>query len=186
MGALSIAKKVAAYRAANSLTIQQMARQTGLSTAIISQLERNLANPCLSVLETLANTLGLTLPELLEDDVDDNALVLRAEQREKIYTPSDEYMFYNLLTPPLMGSSIQMHLVHLEPKSQTYGEAYHCHKDEEVIFVLSGQVTVLYELSELALKAGDTMRIPGGKKHRYRNEWNQMAELLTIKTNRNF
>ena len=47
-----------------------MAEQTQLSTALISQLERDLANPTLSVLQILANTLGISITELLAEDIE--------------------------------------------------------------------------------------------------------------------
>ena len=67
-----------------------MAEQTQLSTALISQLERDLANPTLSVLQILANTLGISITELLAEDIEEESLVLRASDREKsFYNDSD-------------------------------------------------------------------------------------------------
>ena len=62
-----------------------MAEQTQLSTALISQLERDLANPTLSVLQILANTLGISITELLAEDIEEESLVLRASDREKSF-----------------------------------------------------------------------------------------------------
>lgn len=81
----SISKKLRAYRKNNNLTIAQMAEQTQLSTALISQLERDLANPTLSVLQILANTLGISITELLAEDIEEESLVLRASDREKSF-----------------------------------------------------------------------------------------------------
>ncbi len=186
MSLTGIARKISAYRKANSLTIQQMAQNTGLSTALISQLERELANPSLSVLEILASALGLTISLLVEDEVDEESLVLRAANREQTYNPNDIYLFYNLLTPSSMNSGITMTLVHLEPNSETYNGEFHCHKVEEIVFMLTGSITVLYEYSEINLYCGDTLRIPANKKHRYLNRSGAVSELLTIKADRNY
>ena len=185
MNSTNIAKKIISYRSTKKLTIQQMAKETGLSTALISQLERNLANPSLSVLQTLANTLGISLSELVEGEMDENSLILRVAHREQVYNPNDKYMFYNL-TPAVMKSNINLSLVHLEPFSQTFGREFHCHKDEEMIFIVAGSVTVEYGGSQVELYCGDTLRIPGNKKHRYKNNSQEIVEILAIKTNRSY
>lgn len=186
MDAFGLSKKISAYRAANGLTLMQMAEQTGLSNALLSQLERNLANPSLSVLKTLADTLGISVSELLEEEVSEESLILRASQRERTYPTDNKYISYNLLTPSPMKSGMEVMLLHLEPFSETFEGVFHCHRDEEVVYMLTGDVTVQYELAEIELHTGDTLRIPGGKKHRYRNGYSVSAELLTLKTTRNY
>ena len=183
----NISRKVVAYRQLNHLTIAQMAEETGLSTALISQIERNLANPSLSVLETLATTLGISVSELLIEEVDEESLVLRVSQREDVfYNSADQKTYHNILTPEIMRSNIRMALVHIEPESETLNGEYFEHKNDEIVFIVTGTVTAIYEYSQITLRAGDTLRIPAHKKHRYYNQSKKAVELLTIKTNRNF
>ena len=47
---LEIGKKITAYRRKHSLTIRQLAEETGLSSALLSQLERGMGNPTLYAL----------------------------------------------------------------------------------------------------------------------------------------
>lgn len=97
-----------------------MAEQTQLSTALISQLERDLANPTLSVLQILANTLGISITELLAEDIEEESLVLRASDREKsFYNDSDLKSYHYILTPEEMKSNLRLALVHIEPRSET-------------------------------------------------------------------
>lgn len=187
MNAKNIGKKVLAYRQLNQLTIVQMADKTGLSTALISQIERNLANPTLSVLETLAKTLGISLSELLAEDVDEESLVLRVSEREKkYYTDLDKKSFFHILTPEPMKSNIRLALVHIEPFSETLNGEFFSHKIDEIVFILSGTVRTIYEYSQIDLYPGDTLRIPANKKHRYTNQSGTPVEMITIKSNRNF
>lgn len=183
----SISKKLRAYRKNNNLTIAQMAEQSQLSTALISQLERDLANPTLSVLQILANTLGISITELLAEDTEEESLVLRASDREKsFYNDSDLKSYHYILTPEEMKSNLRLALVHIEPKSETLSGEFFVHKNDEIVFILSGDVTTIYENSEIVLHEGDTLRIPGNKKHRYYNKSKKSVEMLTIKTSRNF
>lgn len=183
----NIAKKVVAYRQLNNLTIAQMAEQTELSTALISQIERQLANPSLSVLEILAKTLGITISELFEEEIDEESLVLRRKERERIYYKSNHQKTYHyILTPEPMKSSIRVAYVHLAPLSESLDGDYFSHKNDEIVYVLSGTVVTCYEQSQIELYSGDTLRIPANKKHRYCNETNEPVKILTIKSSRNF
>ena len=164
-----------------------MAEQTQLSTALISQLERDLANPTLSVLQILANTLGISITELLAEDIEEESLVLRASDREKsFYNDSDLKSYHYILTPEEMKSNLRLALVHIEPRSETLSGEFFVHKNDEIVFILFGDVTTIYENSEIVLHEGDTLRIPGNKKHRYYNKSKKSVEMLTIKTSRNF
>lgn len=182
----NIGNKVASYRQTNGLTLSCMAQETGLSTALISQIERDLANPTLTVLKTLAKTLGISLLELLEDEVDEESLVLRVEEREKVFNSEDKHVFYNLLTPQPMQSNVSLTLVNIQPHQSTLNGNYYKHKDDEIAFVLTGTVTVNYENASIELYSGDTLRIPANKQHKYYNGTDEAVELLTIKANRNF
>lgn len=53
-----IGEKIAEYRRKNGLTLRDFAKQTNLSTALLSQLERNIGNPTLSILSTLAEAMA--------------------------------------------------------------------------------------------------------------------------------
>lgn len=180
MGNIDIGKKIAAFRRANQLTIRDFAERTGLSTAIISQMERNIANPSLGVLAAVAEAMGVTLSELVAEEVDEASLILRKKDRPQIYNPDERYIFYDLLTPGTMRAGVRIILVHCEPHSETYNGEFHVHANEEVVYVLTGSVTVVLESSRFEIFEGDTLRIPSHYKHRYINDSDVVAELLTV------
>jgi transcriptional regulator with XRE-family HTH domain len=178
---INIGKKILAFRRANHLTIRELAEKTGLSTAIISQMERNIANPSLSVLTVMADVVGMKVSELLAEEINEESLILRKKDRQQTYNPDDRYIFYNLLTPGTMNADVGIILVHCEPRSETYGGEFHAHPNEEILLVLTGKLTVILEFSRYVISEGDTMRIPPHFKHRYINDTDEIAELLTIK-----
>lgn len=187
MNLQAISQKVAAYRQRNQLTIAQMSERTGISTALISQVERQLANPTLSVLEILAQTLGITVSELLLEEESEESLVLRVSEREKVfYNNEDQQTFHHILTPEPMKANLRLALVHLEPLSESLNGDFFSHKIDEIVFILIGRVIVVYENAQIILETGDTLRIPASKKHRYINQSKGVVEMLTIKTNRYF
>lgn len=178
---INIGKKIQAYRRSTQQTIKDLAEKTRLSTAIISQLERNIGNPSLSVLTAIAEAIGMKVSELLTEELDENSLVLRKRDRQQTYNPDERYIFYNLLTPGSMNADITMTLVHCEPYAETYGGEFHSHTKEEVVYVLTGRVTMILESTQFEIAEGDTVRVPPNYKHRYINNSDEVAEMLTIK-----
>jgi transcriptional regulator with XRE-family HTH domain len=56
---------IRAQRVTRDLTLRELAARTSVSNAYLSQLERGLHEPSLSVLRAIADALGLPLAELL-------------------------------------------------------------------------------------------------------------------------
>ena len=54
MESIQIGKKVSAYRRQHNMTIKDFSEISGVSTALLSQIERDIANPSLSVLSAIA------------------------------------------------------------------------------------------------------------------------------------
>ena len=79
-----IGEKMADYRRKNGLTLREFSQQTNLSTALLSQLERNIGNPTLGILSALAEAMGMTVSELVEQKVENSEMILRREQRKTI------------------------------------------------------------------------------------------------------
>lgn len=178
---INVGRKIQTYRRDSGQTIRDLAEKTGLSTAIISQLERNIGNPSLSVLTAIAGVMGMKVSELVAEEPDFDALILRKTKRLQTYNPDDKYIFYNLLTPGSMNADITLTLVHCEPYAETYGGEFHAHVNEEVVYVLSGSVTIVFEAAQFEISEGDTVRVPPNYKHRYINSSSEIVELLTIR-----
>lgn len=60
-----LAENIRAYRHSQNLSQEELADLCGLHRTYIGSVERGERNVTLSTLETLANTLGVTVPDLL-------------------------------------------------------------------------------------------------------------------------
>lgn len=60
-----LGQTVLSYRKKNNMTIREFADYAGISTSLISQIERGHANPSLNVLELIAKALNVPLFTLL-------------------------------------------------------------------------------------------------------------------------
>lgn len=57
---------MAALRQAQALSLEELSRKAGVSKSMLSQIERNQANPTVALVWRLANALGVSMMELLD------------------------------------------------------------------------------------------------------------------------
>lgn len=174
---LEIGKKIAAYRRKHDLTIRQLAEETGLSSALLSQLERGLGNPTLYALKTLADTLGIPLAQLVEAPISNENLILRKKDRQKIYSASGQPM-YDIISSNYSRSPLELLFLELPPHEKTHGGLSVHPTEEEIILVLEGSATILLNDDSFLLEEGDSIRILPGKGHQTENHTDQPLKLL--------
>lgn len=185
MGDIYIGKKIAKYRTIKGLTIRDLAKLTGVSSSLLSQLERGIGNPTLSVLKAIAFVLKVPLFLLLMGEIDNGSLILRKEHRKKIPDENTEKIVYDILTPSALKSNIELFLMSLKPFSETSQEFIE-HDIEETAFVIEGQTYLLFEHEEFMLREGDTVRILANRKHKFKNIEEKEAKILFVKSKLSF
>lgn len=175
-----IGEKIAEYRRKNGLTLRDFAKQTNLSTALLSQLERNIGNPTLSILSTLAEAMGISVSELVEQKVENAEMILRKEQRKTIVMYQGQTM-YDVLACDTCHANLELLLMTLEGKSWTSNGYTQHTQEEEVAYVLQGEVTIDLEGEVFALGEEDTIRILPGRKHKLYNHTDTEVKVLFVK-----
>jgi len=175
-----IGEKIAEYRRKNGLTLRDFAKQTNLSTALLSQLERNIGNPTLSILSTLAEAMGISVSELVEQKVENAEMILRKEQRKTIVMYQGQTM-YDVLACDTCHANLELLLMTLEGKSWTSNGYTQHTQEEEVAYVLQGEVTIDLEGETFVLGEEDTIRILPGRKHKLYNHTDTEAKVLFVK-----
>lgn len=175
-----IGEKIAEYRRKNGLTLRDFAKQTNLSTALLSQLERNIGNPTLSILSTLAEAMGISVSELVEQKVENAEMILRKEQRKTIVMYQGQTM-YDVLACDTCHANLELLLMTLEGKSWTSNGYTQHTQEEEVAYVLQGEVTIDLEGEVFVLGEEDTIRILPGRKHKLYNHTDTEVKVLFVK-----
>ena len=85
-----IGRKINQYRKEKNLTIKEFSELSGISTALVSQLERGIGNPSLSVLRLISRTLGISLSSLFLEEIDNASLIRRRTEHERIHNPNEK------------------------------------------------------------------------------------------------
>ncbi|QWG28169.1 XRE family transcriptional regulator [Bacillus mycoides] len=175
-----LGQTVLSYRKKNNMTIREFADYAGISTSLISQIERGHANPSLNVLELIAKALNVPLFTLFINDIDTDSLISKKKDRKKVYRENNDHIVYDVLTPDFMKARIEMLMMDLNGYANTT-ESHYSHEDkEEIAVVMKGEVYVELAGNEYFLEEGDVVRIPPNVKHRFLNKSDEMNHILFV------
>lgn len=170
------------YRKKSKMTIREFSDYSGISTSLISQIERNQANPSLSVLELISKALNVPLYSLFINDIDTDKLISRKVDRKKVYRENPEHIVYDLLTPDFMKAHIEVLMMDIKGHSKTTDSHYTHTSKEELAVIMKGNIDVELNKKIYPLEEGDVVRIPPNVKHRFVNNNTSMASVLFILT----
>lgn len=176
-----LGQTVLSYRKKNNMTIREFAEYAGISTSLISQIERGHANPSLNVLELIAKALNVPLFTLFINDIDTDSLISK-KKIEKSISENNDRIVYDVLTPDFMKARIEMLMMDLNKQANTT-ESHYSHEDkEEIAVIMKGEVYVELEGKEYFLEEGDVVRIPPNVKHRFLNKSDESNHILFVLT----
>lgn len=168
MSEVDISKNISEYRKKRKMTIKELSKLTGVTSSLLSQIEKGTANPSINTLKQISSALDVPLFNFFINDVKTETLVVRKENRKKIIFPEDDTFAYELLTPDSKGE-IEFILMKIPPKGSSSKEEF-SHKGEEVAYVTKGCVRLYLMNSVIELNCGDSVKIPPYSSHKWENE----------------
>lgn len=178
-----IGETVRGLRKQKRLTLAQLADLTGLSPAIISQLERGRANPSFSTLAQLAHGLDIPVGKLLPSYHETPSPVVRKGERRDLRGATPEGMgqaVYELLVPDLNGA-LEVTWIVTDPGHDTSAVPF-THGGEEFGLVISGRLEVFAEGELFTLRAGDSIRFDSTQPHWFRNSSDEQCVIVWVNT----
>lgn len=160
--------KIRKLRKERNLSLQELSKKSGVSLAMISQIERGKADPTITTLYKLCKGLDITIGSLVMDEPEPQRIV-RRDHRKTIFLPNSKAK-YQLLTSSLR-TNLEMIMVELEPNEQD--RQLISHTGEECGFVLKGELTVVLDDEEFVLNEGDSITFNSSIPHRFINQGNE-------------
>ncbi|MFR9788343.1 helix-turn-helix domain-containing protein [Streptomyces sp. MB22_4] len=152
----AIAANLRYARHAQELSLRDLADRAGVSKALLSQLERGVANPTLEVLLAVGAALGLDLAELIRTPLYEPqvlpAHVAEAGTRTLFSSPDRRRVEFYEATVAARHS---------------HESAPHGRGSDEFTYVVSGQVTLEVGQWSVPLRTGEAVRFSGEAEHRY-------------------
>lgn len=146
----------------NALTLARLAASAGVSTSLLSQVERGLLDPSLETLRNVAEALGTAPFRLLEEEGSVLGIVRRGSGRTLV--DEDGGYRFELLSPSLDGA-FEIAVWELEPGRSSAG-APRAHPGEEANLFLQGHARLEIGDETIELAAGDCITFDPTRPHR--------------------
>ena len=161
-----LGQRIRLVRADRGMTLADVARETGLSTGFLSQVENGLTNVSLGALYRIAGALRTTAPELLVQGAEPIVSVVRRD--EGAWRSADDaeppQLARMLTSTPRRRMEIRECLV--PPGFRSDPEWTHA--GDEILYVLEGTFSVEVEGHGIeTLEAGDTIVFVASVPHRW-------------------
>lgn len=176
--------RVREMRKQRGWTLEQMSAACGVSRSMLSQIERNQANPTLAVAYRIAQALGMTLGDLVESPGATSAIdVIRADDRTYHYR-SDQDCRIRTLSPLHLEKDVEFYELLLRPGGKLVSSA-HFQGAREFLTIQKGTVRVRSEEEVRDLHRGDSAHYRADVPHAIENSGKGDATAFLVVTYRN-
>lgn len=163
------------------LSMQEVAKRTGLSTGMISQVERALATPSVRTLRLLSIALDVPISYFFEEHavVSPARYIVRKNDRRLLRLTASGVV-KEALTPVEKGE-LEFYELTLNPGGSS-GTDFVQHTGEKAGYVLSGRLRLWLDHEAHVLEAGDSFRFPSTVPHMFDNPSQQVARIIWVTT----
>ena len=156
-------------RQARSLSLEELSRKSGVSKSMLSQVERNLANPTIALVWRLANALGVTINDLLGTKNKAAPLLsLIASHSTPSLRSADSKCELRILGPLESAGLFEWYELTLQPAGVLESQPHEAGSREHLT-VLSGAVEVQAGGENARARKGETVRYAADVPHAIRN-----------------
>ncbi len=163
-------------RQAQGLSLDAVAKLSGVSRSMVSQIERGESSPTVSTLWNLTRALQVDFAGLLEDQVNSQIEVLRASEVPSIENHGAGCTI-RILSPPEDAEHHEVYELHFA-EGGVLDSAPHIRGTTENLTVIEGKLVVTSGEASERLKAGETARYAADVPHRLQAEDRARAFLV--------
>lgn len=175
-----VGAKIRKVRQGKSITLQTLARRTGLTTGYLSKIERDLANPPIATISRIAAALGVRITDFLEDPVPDGRLsIVLPDQRKALTRDGSIFGYhYESLAYKLPDKIMEPFLITLVPHATD--DTLFSHDGEELMFVLEGTMEFTFGQERHLLEKGACVYFDSSVSHRGQCVGDKEAKVLVV------
>lgn len=174
---LVIAESLKKLRADKKLSLDNVAKLSGVSKSMLGQIERGEVNPSVSTLWKIANGLKISFTQLMSRPESDIEIVDKTKIQPLI---EDDGKVRNFPIFPFDSiRRFEMYSLELEGGGYLKAEA-HPLGTQEFVTIFSGEVTININGEGFILTTGNSMRFKADSPHTYKNSGDAICTLSMV------
>jgi transcriptional regulator with XRE-family HTH domain len=167
-------------RSEQGLSLDKLAYESGVSRAMLSQIELARSTPTITVLWRIARALGVPFSALLGGPAPEEPLVFRAA-RAKLLKSADGSFSTRALFPLDRPHSAEFYELRLAPRGIELADS-HAPGTTENLVVTAGALEIRLGGATIELRAGDATYFQADVPHEYRNPTGHDAVAYLVMT----
>lgn len=174
----AIGARLRGLRQSRKMTLLELAERTGLSSSMLSLLERGKAAPSIGTLVAIGSALGVSTAEILagpKPPLPDAAVSRRADQ--PVHATPDGVQRRVLRSDA--GHGVEISMVEFEPGTASAPRPT-AHTGFEFGIAMEGTLEVWIGGQVFTLKAGDLVSYPSTEPHRIANPGKRVARAMWV------
>jgi transcriptional regulator with XRE-family HTH domain len=178
---LSIGVNIRRYRAAEGLTLKELAERSGVSIATISKIENGKISGGFETIYKIARGLGVLVTEIIIDDTGgkEGLVVSHCDKADVHKTALYDYYPQAFRRAGALNPYIMVIHAREPPDPRDWS----VHDGEEVVLVLSGGIDLYQEKAKpVCLDTGDSACFDSGRRHCFVCVSERPARILSVST----
>lgn len=172
-----VGKNLRTLRKSRGLSLDKLSELSGVSKAMLAQVERGESNPTITVLWKIANGLHISVTALIEEETPEVTLVRRSDV-EPMTTEDGKYSAFQMF-PYTESSRFEIYAVDMEPGCVYASEPHH-EGVEEFVSVTEGRLVLQLGEERYEADCGDSIRFPADQGHIYLNETDSVVRIQCV------
>lgn len=176
--ATDIGSKLKEERIRLGISQKELADKVSLTPSFLSQLENNQVSPSLSTYLQLCRALAINPGQFLEFEGEKTGTPWLMRKEGIFSRPpvrEDAAKVYEVLS----GSKVTARIVVL-PQGAAMNRHFFYHKDEELVYIIDGDLSVTIDGKEERVSTGDAIRLQESFPSHWKNEGGDAAQILVV------
>ena len=182
-----VGRNILAIRKKLNLTLNILSERSGVSRAMLSQIESEKVNPTVATVWKIAQGLGVEIREVLKDSGGSHRKFAVSRKHQIISLDTDDDRVHiQVLSPISMVEDLEMYWITMDPQGILDSEP-HLHDTEEFLTVIRGEIEVAAGDNTTVLGPEDFIRYHADIRHTIRNRGNQEAVIhMVVRFNKKY
>lgn len=161
-----IGENLKKLRIERKMTAVQLADSSGISTVMLSQIEKGTANPTINTLWKIANGLKVPYTMLLEAPMEETRIVIPQEDKMQ-YSPDGKCRIF-CYYPVSAQRKYELFMMRMNPGGESASPG-HTQFSREYLIVSEGELEIQIENTLYQLKSGESLTFAASVPHIYKN-----------------
>jgi transcriptional regulator with XRE-family HTH domain len=176
-----IISKIRSLRKSKEVTLDQLAKMTGLTKGYLSQIENSTKSPPFSTLDKIAYALGVDITYFFanngSEQADAKITIVRPEERKKVAPGGLRRGYgYESLAYKKAGKNMEPYLITVDSQ----GKGTFKHEGEEFLHILEGVLEFTFGGERYVVNPGDSLYFDSGVEHSGKAVGKNKVKMLCI------